>query len=132
MATNGFLGFYVETRNYGATAAFWKSLGFVNQFETGHGSGQWVHAEGGPYVFIAERGDLSEPLVTRPVLGVADAGSFAPSRPVEWLQPFEPQHWAVLEALVADPDGRSVSLQAPLPPGASAPDMGEHHDSKYH
>ncbi len=27
MSTEGFLGFYTETRNYGATAAFWKSLG---------------------------------------------------------------------------------------------------------
>lgn len=54
MATDGFAGSYIETRNYGATAAFWKSLGFQSMFETDHGSGQWVHPSGGPYVFIAE------------------------------------------------------------------------------
>ena len=40
MATEGFLGYYVETRDYNATAAFWKSLGFENVFETDHESGQ--------------------------------------------------------------------------------------------
>ena len=57
MATEGFEGFYVETRNYGATAAFWASLGFKNVFETDHGSGQWLHPAGGPYVFINEQHD---------------------------------------------------------------------------
>ena len=33
MATDGFVGFYIETRNYGSTASFWRSLGFQNQFE---------------------------------------------------------------------------------------------------
>ncbi len=131
MATEGFVGFYIETRNYGATAAFWKSLGFENQFETGHGSGQWVHPSGGPYIFIAERGDLDVPLTTHPVLGVADATAFRPSRPPEFIREFEPQHWDMTEALIADPDGRAVSLQAPLPPGVSAPDMDTHHEETY-
>ena len=66
MATEGFEGFYVETRNYGATAAFWSSLGFEKQFETDHGSGQWEHPLGGPYVFINEQldgdaGDAPDP-----------------------------------------------------------------------
>jgi hypothetical protein len=113
MATEGMEGFYVETRNYGATAAFWKSLGYENQFETDHGSGQWVHPRGGPFVFIAERheGDLD----VYPVLTVADAHAFAPPRPVDYAQQFTPQHWGVLEAIVRDPDGRKVSLQAPDP-----------------
>ena len=34
MATEGIEGIYVETRNYGATAAFWKSMGFESLFET--------------------------------------------------------------------------------------------------
>lgn len=129
MATEGFQGFYVETRNYGATAAFWKSLGFENVFETDHGSGQWVHPAGGPYVFIAEQheGDLE----THPILHVADAASFSPERPAEFAQPFTPQHWDVLEAHVLDPDGRRVSLQAPLPADVEAPDAAAHHEAKY-
>ena len=71
MATEGFLGLYVETRNYGATAAFWSSLGFEPAFETGHGSGQWEHPGGGPYVFINEQHGSA--LSTYPILGVADA-----------------------------------------------------------
>jgi hypothetical protein len=113
VATEGFEGFYIETRNYGATAAFWASLGFENVFDTDHGSGQWVHPSGGPYVFIAEQQD--QPLETHPILRVADASSFAPSRPPDIVQPFTAQHWGVVEALVRDPDGRNVSLQAPMP-----------------
>ena len=114
MATEGIEGFYVETHNYGATAAFWKSLGFESLFETDHGSGQWVNPAGGPYVFIAERQDAE--LDTHPILKVADAGTFSPSRPLDYVRAFTPQHWGVDEAIVRDPDGRQVSLQAPAGP----------------
>lgn len=129
MATEGFQGFYVETRNYGATAAFWASLGFENAFETGHGSGQWEHPSGGPYVFISEQHEGE--LQTHPILGVADADAFSPDRAPDVAMPFTPQHWNVLEAHVRDPDGRIVSLQAPLPEGVTAPDADEHHAEKY-
>lgn len=129
MATDGITGLYIETRNYGATAAFWASLGYTSLFETDHGSGQWVHPAGGPYVFIAEQ--LDHELETHPVLAVADAASFAPTRAVDYARPFTPQHWGVTEALVRDPDGRVVSLQAPLPAGADGPDAHEHHAEKY-
>ena len=76
MGTEGIEGISVETRNYGATAAFWKSMGFERQ-------------------------------------------------------PFEPQHWAVVEAFVSDPDGRTISLQAPLPKGVVAIDEHTHHELKY-
>lgn len=125
MTTKGFEGFYVETRNYGATAAFWSSLGFVSAFETGHGSGQWEHPDGGPYVFISEQHGTE--LETRPILRVADSTAFAPERPADFAQPFTPQHWGVVEALIRDPDGRRVGLQAPLPDGVLAPDMEAHH-----
>jgi hypothetical protein len=129
MATEGFAGFYVETRNYGATAAFWASLGFENRFETDHGSGQWEHPAGGPYVFISEQAD-GDPAM-HPILQVADSTRFAPSRPPTFARPFEPQHWGVVEALVEDPDGRTVSLQAPLPPGTTGPDADAHHAEKH-
>lgn len=129
MATEGIEGLYVETRNYGATAAFWSSMGFENQFETGHGSGQWAHPGGGPYVFISEHHDGE--LEAHPILRVRDASGFAPSRQPEFAMPFTPQHWQVLEAHVRDPDGRIVSLQAPLPDGVAAPDADTHHADKY-
>lgn len=131
MATDGFLGFNIETRNYGATASFWRSLGFQNQFETDHGSGQWTHPNGGPYLFIAENGDESQPLTTHPILAVADSTVFNATRPVDYLREFEPQHWGVVEALLRDPDGREVGLQAPLPPGTTAPNADDHHEEKY-
>lgn len=131
MTTEGFLGFYIETRNYGATASFWKSLGFDNQFETGHGSGQWAHPNGGPYVFIAERPDPEHVLATYPVLGVEDSTTFRPSRTPEYIRGFEPQHWDAVEALLRDPDGRTISLQGPLPKGTTAPEHEEHHAQKY-
>ena len=36
-----------------------------------------------------------------------------------------------LEAVVLDPDGRNVSLQAPLPSDTEAPDAEAHHAEKY-
>jgi hypothetical protein len=45
VTTDGIKGLHVETRNYGATATFWASLGFKSSFETDHGSGQWVHPQ---------------------------------------------------------------------------------------
>jgi hypothetical protein len=37
----------------------------------------------------------------------------------------------VVEAIVLDPDGRAVSLQAPVPDGVAAPDPDAHHSEKY-
>ena len=129
MATEGIEGLYVETRNYGATAAFWASLGFKSVFETDHGSGQWLHPGGGPYVFINEQHEAE--LDTHPILRVADASAFRPDRPADFVQDFTPEHWDVLQALIRDPDGRVMSLQAPLPEGASKPDLHAHHAEKY-
>ena len=125
MATEGIQGFYIETRNYGATAAFWVSLGFKNVVETDHGSGRWEHPSGGPYVFISETAE--EELAMGPILRVADAATFAPDRAPEFAQPFAPQHWGVMEALICDPDGRKISLEAPLPDGVDAPPEPYHH-----
>ena len=112
MATEGFLGYSVETRDYTATAALWKSLGYENVFDTDHGSGQWRHPNGGPYILIAEQHDKE--LRTHPILQVADSASFAPkAQTLNFDRAFEPQHWGVVEAMVLDPDGREVSLQAP-------------------
>jgi len=36
-----------------------------------------------------------------------------------------------MEAWLRDPDGRNVSLQAPLPAGVAAPDATRHHLEKY-
>lgn len=129
MTTEGFEGFYVETRNYGATAAFWLSLGFETAFQTDHGSGQFEHPAGGPYVFINEQHDSD--LDVHPILRVADSSAFAPERPADFAQPFTPQHWGVVEAIIRDPDGRNVSLQAPLPEGVAAPDSDAHHQETY-
>ncbi|WP_354643782.1 VOC family protein [Kitasatospora camelliae] len=122
MATDGIEGFLVETRNYGATAAFWKSLGFESVLETDHGSGHWRHPAGGPYVFIVEQHDRE--LATRPVLTVADAAAFAPDRTPEYAEPFTPTHWGVQQAALRDPDGRTVALQAPLPHGTEGHSHG--------
>jgi hypothetical protein len=129
VATEGFAGFYIETRNYGATAAFWGSLGFTNVFETDHGSGQWEHPAGGPYVFISEQ--HADGLEMHPILRVADSTKFSPDRSPDFARPFSPQHWDVVEALVRDPDGRNISLQAPLPDGVVAPDTESDHREKY-
>ena len=70
-------------------------------------------------------------LETHPILAVSDAHAFAPDRAPDFAMPFTAQHWNVLEAHVRDPDGRIVSLQAPLPEGVIAPDADAHHEEKY-
>jgi hypothetical protein len=124
MATEGIQGFYIGTRNYGATAALWSSLGFKNIVETDHGSGRWEHPSGGPYVWISETHE--QELAVGPILRVADSTTFAPERAPQFAQPFTPQHWGVMEALIVDPDGRNISLEAPLPDGVEAPPETDH------
>jgi len=80
-------------------------------------------------VFIAEQHDGE--LDTHPILRVADSTSFAPSRPLDLEREFTPQHWGMVEAIARDPDGRRVSLQAPVPPGVESVDADTHHEEKY-
>ena len=91
-------------------------------------------------MFVAEQGDRSRPLETHPILGVADSVSFAPDRAPEYARRFAPRHWGVVEATSRDPDGRDVSLQAPVPAGVvgvegavvvvGLVDIDEHHRQK--
>ena len=120
MTTEGIEAVVLETHNWGKAAKFFQSLGFELEFETDHHSGQLVHPSGGPFLFVAERPE-SHPLQTHPIVRVPDSTAFEPppSAPVD--QPFTAQHWEVVEMLVRDPDGRQVSLQAPLPEGVEAP-----------
>jgi hypothetical protein len=118
MTTNGIQGLLIETHNWGKTVSFWKALGYEIEFETDHHSGQLRHPSGGPYLFIAERA-AGTPLQLQPMLGVNDAQKFTPPSSGAVVRPFEEQHWHVLEMLLADPDGRHFSVQAPLSGNAS-------------
>ena len=119
MTTQGMDGVLLETHNFGKTVAFWQSLGYELEFETDHHSGRLRHPAGGPYLFVAERPPAQALQV---VLGlrVARASEFAPPASGEVLQPFEEQHWGALQMLVADPDGRVISIEAPAAPAGSA------------
>ncbi|HET9959863.1 MAG TPA: hypothetical protein VFQ61_35470 [Polyangiaceae bacterium] len=126
MTTDGIKGILIETHNWGKTVAFWKALGYELEFETDHHSGQLRHPSGGPYLFIAERSE-NAPIRVQPMLWVADATGFVPPRSGSCSRPFEPQHWGVLESLIADPDGREFSVQAPIGPSDATPDREKHH-----
>ncbi|WP_223643648.1 hypothetical protein [Corallococcus sp. EGB] len=112
--TSGVQGLLIETHNWGKTVAFWKALGYELEFETDHHSGQLRHPRGGPFLFIAERPE-GAPLRLVPMVEASEAAAFAPPSSGTVVRPFEAQHWNVLELLLADPDGRHVSVQAPLP-----------------
>jgi hypothetical protein len=117
MTTNGIEGLLIETHNWGKTVGFWKALGYELEFETEHHSGQLRHPRGGPYLFVAERPEGTQ-LQLQPVLGVGDAARFSPPGSGSVVRVFEAQHWDVLEMLLADPDGRHLRVQAPLPAGS--------------
>jgi hypothetical protein len=36
-----------------------------------------------------------------------------------------------MEAVIRDPDGRLINLQAPVPEGVAVPDADAHHEEKY-
>ena len=120
MTTRGIEGLLIETHNWGKSVAFWKALGFELEFETDHGSGQLRHPAGGPFVFISEQPEGHE-LELQPIITVEDSTRFEPPAGATVDRPFEPQHWNVVEMLLNDPDGRHLSLQAPLPEGVTAP-----------
>jgi hypothetical protein len=123
MTTEGIQGLLIETHNWGKTVAFWRALGYELEFETDHHSGQLRHPKGGPFLFVAERPE-GAPLAFQPMLAVGDAGSFAAPGAGTVVRAFEPQHWNVLEMLLADPDGRSVRVQAPLAEGGTEAPRG--------
>jgi hypothetical protein len=114
MKTNGIEGILIETHSWGATVAFWQDLGYRLEFETDHHSGRLRHPDGGPYIFVAER-PAGQRLQVVLGLGVSDAAQFEPPRAGTVTRPFEAQHWPALQMLLADPDGRQVAVEAPLP-----------------
>jgi hypothetical protein len=114
MQTDGIAGILIETHNWGKTVAFWKGLGYELELETDHHSGQLRHPKGGPYLFVAERAP-DQPLRVMLAVAVADAAQFTPPAAAVVTQPFTPQHWPALEMRLADPDGRALSVHAPLP-----------------
>ncbi|KYF73295.1 hypothetical protein BE11_23740 [Sorangium cellulosum] len=113
METDGIEGLLIETHNWGKTVAFWQGLGYKLELETDHHSGRLRHPRGGPYIFVAER-PRDRALQLVPVVAAGDAARFSPPGAGTVLRPFEPQHWPVLEMLLADPDGRPISVHAPL------------------
>ncbi|MCA9596835.1 MAG: hypothetical protein KC776_26145 [Myxococcales bacterium] len=112
MTTKGIDMVLVETHNWGKSVAFWKALGYEIEFETDHHSGQLRHPAGGPKIFVAERPE-GQPLQVVLGLATGSAEGFQPPAAGTVTQPFEKQHWGVLQMLVADPDGRPVSIEAP-------------------
>ena len=124
MAGRGIDGFVVETRNWGKTAAFWQQLGYTIDFETDHNSGRLSHPEGGPFIFVVERPEGPEPEMY-PIIGADDANTFVAPAAGSVEHAFEPRHWDVVEMMLLDPDGRHLSVQAPLPEGVEAP-AGHH------
>jgi len=113
MSTEGIDAVFLETHNWGKAAKFWQALGYTLEFETDHASGQLRNGDG-PYVFIAEIPESRAPGIQL-VLRVPDAESFRPDPALEIVTQFEDTHWGTKEMTVRDPDGRTWSLQAPLP-----------------
>lgn len=120
MTTSGIEGLAIETYNWGKAVAFWQSLGYVVDFETGHGSGQLSHPTGGPYLFIIEKPE-GEPLsAITPVVAINDAHAFERPRSGVVVSDFAPTHWGTVELVMRDPDGRTVSVQGPGGDGTSS------------
>jgi hypothetical protein len=120
MKSDGIGGLYLETHNWGKTVAFWQALDYVLEFETDHHSGMLRHPRGGAWIFVAERPE-NHPLEAYPIVLVDDATAFRAPTAGTVERPFEARHWDVMEEMLRDPDGRLVSIQAPLPEGVEAP-----------
>ena len=57
----------------------------------------------------------------QPLVGTSRADNFQPPRAGTVEHPFTGSHWGAAEMLLRDPDGRHVSVQAPLPASAAEP-----------
>lgn len=111
MTTQGIEAVFLTSHNWGKAAKFFQSLGYVLEFDTGHGSGQLRNGDG-PFVFIAEVPE-DQPVDLQVVLKVADTDAVDLDPSVEVVRPFEDTHWGTREMVVRDPDGRTWSLQGP-------------------
>jgi hypothetical protein len=118
VATRGVEGLIIQTRNWGKTVAFWQALGYQVEFETGRNSGRLEHPAGGPYLFIVERPDPHPEI--QPLVATSDTDGFEPPLAGTIEQPFTDMHWGAAQMLLRDPDGRHVSIQAPLSPAAGS------------
>ncbi|MEP6694915.1 MAG: VOC family protein [Chloroflexota bacterium] len=99
---------YIETHNWGKSAAFWRELGFELAEDRGT-SGLFRPRAGGPYIYLAEVPADREPTMQ---LYLAATDEEEPQRPVEIVAPFSATHWGTREMAVRDPDGRLVKLEA--------------------
>jgi len=113
METRGVEGLIIQTRNWGKTVAFWQELGYQLEFEAGHHSGMLKHSAGGPYLFVIELLDAAAPEI-QPIIGASDPETFEVPAAGTVEEPFTQMHWGVSQMLLRDPDGRAVSVQAPL------------------
>ena len=112
MATRGFELIYLETHNWGKSAAFWQQLGFKVEFEqTDHGRSGVLVSENGTRIFLEEK-DLQDPLALDLYLGVIDESLCKPGSPVDIVRDFTPTHWGTQVMTVRDPDGRLFRLEA--------------------
>ena len=112
MATRGFELVYLETHNWGKSAAFWRALGFKLDFEeTDQGHSGLLVAENGTRIFLFEK-DALFPVGQDLYLGVPDAAACRPDSPVDVVQPFTATHWGTQVMTVRDPDGRLFRLEA--------------------
>lgn len=108
--TTGFDHLYVETHDWSAALAFWQSLGFELEYDTGHQSGALRHPSGGATVFLAQQ-SLEDPLATEVYLGAA--ADYELPAGVHVVSPFTATHWGTKVAIVQDPDGHRFRIQVP-------------------
>lgn len=113
METRGVEGIIIQTRNWRKTVAFWQGLGYRLTLETDHHSGMLRHSAGGPYLFVIERPDGPAPEI-QPIVGARDKEAFEPPAAGTVEEPFTQMSWGVSQMVLRDPDGRAVSVQAPL------------------
>lgn len=110
MTTQGFGHVYLETHNWARSVAFWQSLGFTLGFDTDHNSGELRPPGAGPYIFLAEQ-SREDPLAQALYLDVEQAGPLPDG--VEVVFDWTATHWGTQVAVIRDPDGRELRLEAP-------------------
>jgi catechol 2,3-dioxygenase-like lactoylglutathione lyase family enzyme len=111
VTTRGIGHLYIETHDWAASRAFWEGLGFTLEYDTGHGSGQFVAANG-TRLFVAEQSP-EDPVATSIYLSVDDADASTTSASVVF--PWAKTHWGTQVMSVRDLDGRLIRLESPAP-----------------
>jgi hypothetical protein len=105
---DGIHNVYVETHNWGKSAAFWQAMGYTLAEDHGTSGIFRASAPGQPYIYLAEVPPEQAPVIQ---LYLHATEEFMPASPARVDGGWEDSHWGTRLLTVHDPDDRALVVQ---------------------